>query len=256
MATDYAEKEREFVAALAEDTGRDLAAWMEAISSADLAHRNDIIDWLRQNGFTFSNASWLERIHHNGGRLVYGDDHPPPERMPVQQHKVAAPIAPPPVPPPLPEPAPVRAPPLPAAEVARVHVALVHTTAGAPPAPDIDAATAEVLLAAKGLRPLAMLAVQEIFRTIPEMRFEAQGPLVVMSAPKPFLALLPSAKALRFYGDFDRSGDSRAVRAEAAMKTASKAPPPFPSALVLTDARLVYAAFAALVKCAHTRAHN
>lgn len=70
MATDYAGKEKEFIASLGPDTGRDLDGWMQAISGADLAHRNDIIDWLRQNGFTFANASWLERIHHNGGRLI------------------------------------------------------------------------------------------------------------------------------------------------------------------------------------------
>ena len=71
MATDYAELEREFLASLAADSGRDLAAWMALIDAQKLNHRNDIIDWLRQQGFMFARASWLERIHHNGGRPVY-----------------------------------------------------------------------------------------------------------------------------------------------------------------------------------------
>ena len=73
MTTDYGEKERAFVDALKENTGRDLAEWLAAISAKGLPHRNDIIDWLRQQGFMFSKASWLERIHHNGGRLIYAD---------------------------------------------------------------------------------------------------------------------------------------------------------------------------------------
>ena len=74
MSTDYAEKEREFVASLTEDTGRDLDAWMAAITESGLSDKNAIIDWLRLQGFAFNWASWLERIHHNGGRLIYADN--------------------------------------------------------------------------------------------------------------------------------------------------------------------------------------
>ena len=73
MATDFGEKEREFIDGLKENTGRDLGEWMQAISAAGLGHRNDIIDWLRHKGFMFSKASWLERIHHNGGKPIYAD---------------------------------------------------------------------------------------------------------------------------------------------------------------------------------------
>ena len=48
MSTDYAGKEREFLATLAADTGRDLGAWMAEISAKGLADKNDIIDWLRR----------------------------------------------------------------------------------------------------------------------------------------------------------------------------------------------------------------
>ncbi len=73
MSTDYGEMERQFLESLKADTGRDLAAWMEAIGAENLDRRNDIIDWLRRQGFMFSKASWLERIHNNGGRPIYSD---------------------------------------------------------------------------------------------------------------------------------------------------------------------------------------
>ena len=73
MSTDYAEKERDFIASLNEDTGRDLDGWMAAISESGFSERNAIIDWLRHQGSQFARASWLERIHHNGGRLIYAD---------------------------------------------------------------------------------------------------------------------------------------------------------------------------------------
>ena len=82
MGIDYAEKERVFIASLEEDSGRALDAWMQAIAQMQLTGRNDIIEWLRHQGFTFANASWLERIHHNSGRLIYADGsvHPPTSR--------------------------------------------------------------------------------------------------------------------------------------------------------------------------------
>ena len=81
MSTDYAAKEREFLDSLKADTGRDLSEWMAAIRAQALPHRNDIIDWLRQQGFMFSRASWLERIHNNAGRPIYADQ--PPTRRPA-----------------------------------------------------------------------------------------------------------------------------------------------------------------------------
>lgn len=73
MSTDWREKEREFLNGLKADTGRDLAEWMCVIAAQNLPHRNHIIDWLRQQGFMFARASWLERVHHNGGRPIYCD---------------------------------------------------------------------------------------------------------------------------------------------------------------------------------------
>lgn len=71
MSTDFEDKEREFLETLKADTGQDLGEWMSAISAQGLPHRNDVIDWLRQQGFIFSRASWLERIHANDGQPIY-----------------------------------------------------------------------------------------------------------------------------------------------------------------------------------------
>ncbi|MEQ1651107.1 MAG: hypothetical protein ABL897_01315 [Hyphomicrobium sp.] len=236
MATDYAEKEREFIGSLEADTGRALSGWMQAITDAGFKERNDIIDWLRQMGFTFSNASWLERIHHNGGRLVYADSVPPLSPAPPKVASQRLRDAPKPV---MPTQSDVVAP-LPL---------LVH-----PATALFDADVLEVLSAAKGLRPLAMLALNEISGAVAGTAFSAEGPLLVMAAPRPYLALLPGAKALRIYGDFGTPAPDRISRAEATMKIASKAAPPFSQVLVLTDARLVDAVFTSLVKTAHTRA--
>lgn len=99
MSTDYEDKEREFLTYLKADTGRDLAGWMSAINEAKLAHRNEIIDWLRQQGFIFAWASWMERIHHNGGRPIYLDEAPaslaaPPRSAPGSRQPATAPPPP------------------------------------------------------------------------------------------------------------------------------------------------------------------
>src|SRR5262245_60747304 len=93
MSRKHAELEREFIEDLEPRTGRSLGEWMAAIDAAGLADKNAIIDWLRPQGFTFANASWLERIHNNGGRPIYPDVGAPavpagarraPRRDPVQ----------------------------------------------------------------------------------------------------------------------------------------------------------------------------
>ena len=237
MGTDYAGKERAFIASLEADTGHGLTSWLAAISQTGLTDRNDIIDWLRQNRFTFSNASWIERIHHNGGRLVYAEDGDRPVEAP----------------PPLPSPA---------IETAAepVVVAALPAEPVSPPALAVTAALnpdiADTLSAAKGLRPLAELVLREIRAGFPDTVLDVQGPLVMLSAPLPYLALLPGPKALRLYGGFGGSEAGRTARAEVMMKIASKAPPPFASVIVLTDARLVDPVFRGLVQAAHAWAHS
>src|SRR5688572_10829926 len=62
------DEEREFLAGLKARTGRDLSQWMAAIAAQGFHDKNEIIDWLRTQGLPFARASWLERIHRNGGK--------------------------------------------------------------------------------------------------------------------------------------------------------------------------------------------
>jgi len=180
MATDYGEKERAFIDGLKENTGRDLAEWMDAITAQALPHRNDIIDWLRQQGFMFSKASWLERIHHNGGKPIYADsgkgrdrsrrtDRPPADAPP------AAPVAATPVGPP--------------------KLTLVASSAPAPSSADLEA----LLAKAKAYRPLAQHVIARIKAARPGARFEAHDTYVAIADPDEFAALGIGAKELRLH---------------------------------------------------------
>lgn len=222
MSTDYAEMEREFVEGLAEDTGRDLAAWMSAIAECGHTERNDIIDWLRHQGFQFSWASWLERIHHNGGRLVYAAG--PFAKAGAPMRRASAPEMNDAIPP----------------ARARLQREQLFSPTG-----DVQALLGE----AKGLRPLAEHIMREIARAVPTTEFAASGSVVAMSAPKPFAALHPAPKKLRLYANFGPAGANRSKPAEPIGKTA----PPFPEMLVLDDARSVDEDFRRLIRAAAAR---
>ncbi len=254
MGTDYAEKERTFIAELEADTGRGLSAWLAAISETGLTSRNDIIDWLRQSGFTFSNASWIERIHHNGGRLVYADGGERPPTLPLGVGYGAPREMPPPIPPVLAS----RSKAGRSLEAVR-HLAIQPTLQPATgpssaepasplvplqPLPEIQppaaaefslAALSGVLVLAKGLRPLAELVLREISVAVPSARFDAADPFVNVSASGPFASLLLGSKRLLLYSDFGGTG-SNGVKTGAAV---AKGPPPYPHMLVLDDARRI-----------------
>jgi hypothetical protein len=180
MSTDFSSKERQFVADLEVDTGRDLAAWMTAITSAGLSHRNEIIDWLRPQGFTFARASWIERIHHNGGNLIYGQQAPkaipeavkrkskgiPPSQNSEQAVGLGAPE--------------------------RRLVTLPDDTARSSDG-DIDT----LLAAAKAYRPLAQALVRDILAAVPGADARAVGALIVFSFDQTFAAVAPTAKDIR-----------------------------------------------------------
>lgn len=225
MISAYAEKEREFVAGLAEDTGRDLAGWMAAIAESGYTERNDIIDWLRHQGFQFAWASWLERIHHNGGRLIYADDDLPGERRPASRAAAMRDMD--------------EEPP------SRVSSLRLVPQPVRPPAGDIQ----NLLREAKGLRPLAEHILREVGRAVPATEFAATGPLVTMSAPTPYAALHPGPKKLRLYANFGQAGGNRSKPAEAINKSA----PPFAEMLVLDDARSVDEDFRRLIRAAAAR---
>lgn len=216
MATDYAEKEREFVGALVEDTGTTLEGWMAAIAATGLSDRNAIIDWLRHQGFAFSRASWLERIHHNGGRLIYAGDVAPAETEapPVREKQEARRET---------------------AQSEQPPTALAHS-----------AEVAALMAQAKGLRPLAELVLREIGAIVPSTRFEPRPPLIMAAAPEPYLALWPQPKQLRLYGDFSGWSAPDVRAAEPILRS----PPPFPNVVALDDARRIDPTFRGLVKAA------
>jgi hypothetical protein len=189
MATDYGEKERAFIDGLQENSGRDLQQWMEAISAQNLPHRNDVIDWLRRQGFTFSKASWLERIHHNGGKPIYGDSSGRSPRPPRPSGEMrtgsAAGATPAAQAPPEPEAAATPAP---------------QPTAPAAAAPASQPADLSPLLAkAKAYRPLAQALINRIKAARPSMRLEPHGTYLSICDPEPFAYLGIGSKELRLH---------------------------------------------------------
>jgi hypothetical protein len=183
MATDYGEKERAFIDGLKENTGRDLAEWMQAIATSGLLQRNDIIDWLRHKGLMFSKASWLERIHHNGGKPIYADapKEAAPRRPPRRRDSVLATSLPAPSPPAAPAAAAVTAPAAP--------------TAAAPSASDVEA----LLAKAKAYRPLAQHVLAKIKSLRPGASFAARESAIAIGDPNVFAALGISARELRLH---------------------------------------------------------
>jgi hypothetical protein len=242
MTSSYGDKEREFLNALEADTGRSLAQWMEAIRSEGLSERNDIIDWLRRQGFRFSRASWLERVHHNGGKPIYADRPagertavrraPGAARGPVSPVRAAAPgvlgssVSQPVAKPPSASQTTVPETPRPAADAyASAASTVVPLTFSDPLSPDILALTAK----AKAYRPLADFLLREIAKAVPSARFAVRGSQIVIATGREFASLAVSSRELKLA--IAQGG-----------------------ALALTDARQVDAALLARIKTAATTA--
>ena len=180
MATDFGEKERAFIDGLKENTGRDLSEWMQEIAASGHVQRNDIIDWLRHKGLMFSRASWLERIHHNGGKPIYADAPKDAPRSRPRRRREGVLVAPLPVASPAAEPpAPVAPPP-----------ASVPAPVG-----DVDA----LLAKAKAYRPLAQHVLAQIKSVRPAANFTARESAIAIGDPNVFAALGISAKELRLH---------------------------------------------------------
>ena len=265
MSIDYGERERQFLATLEADSGKSLDAWMTAISAQGLTHRNDIIDWLRRQGFMFSKASWLERIHNNGGKPIY-DGAPSGRRPQTRPRQSPAPIAPaaerprltlvvqnPPPATPVaatPEPAPT----LPAATPAPVAASFAPPPA--PPAPakpqpvvaaatpaspegSSDQAAIDALLArAKAFRPLAVYVTAEIRKRVPDVAVIARdGYLAFTNANGAFAQLVISAKELKLGLALKRPPSG--LELEAGKLSGLRGAPPVSHVATLTDARQV-----------------
>ena len=230
MATDYAEMEREFLAGLEADTGHDLAGWMIRIDGRQLAHRNDIIDWLRSEGFLFSWASWLERIHHNGGRPIYAvtaaGSAPtvgPPAGNPEPPRRKAATAAP--------------------AAAAAGRLSAAATTIGFS---SLAEPLADALARAKAYRPLAELVIREVCKVLPDVDVVPRQGHVAFARPTEFAALALSAKELRL--GLALGEDAGETSLQPGRMTGSLAR--ITHVLSLTDARQVTAALIEAVRAA------
>lgn len=244
MATDFGEKEREFIEGLKENTGRDLEEWMRAISEAGLPHRNDIIDWLRHKGLMFSKASWLERIHHNGGKPIYagvgGDS--APRRPPQRRYEGPSPAAPAPRPA-VPAPA--------AAPDARPAAVVTPRAPAASPPGDLDALVAK----AKAYRPLAQHVLSRLREVRPSAGLDVRDSAVAFGAPSPFAVLGISARELRLHLALGDHPFDEVVKKGQAGGGLGKGET-LSHMLVLNDARQVDARFMELVALAANRAEN
>jgi hypothetical protein len=238
MSTDYAGKEREFLATLAADTGRDLGAWMAEISAKGLADKNDIIDWLRREGFPFWKASWLERIHHNGGQPLYCDhpnlDDAGPGAPAVARGEFRG--TPPPI-----SAAPSQSsiePPAPCAPSATVP-------------PSAPSSLDELLARAKAYRPLAAFLMSAIGKAVPEAQFAARSSHISVAAPAEFAAIGIGARELRLGLALGAATPSPALERLRPASAAARLPSGMTHFAVLTDARQVDADLLALVAAAN-----
>lgn len=275
MSRKHAELEREFIEDLVPRTGRSLAQWMAAIDAAGLADKNAIIDWLRPQGLTFAHASWLERIHNNGGRPIYlgisggtppplatagalppAQSAPPEVQVPEPQEPSRATIPPAPAFPARPAP---RAPPVSSAPVIstvavapRVIPATPVLPSKAPPAPPAapPAGGVSALLArGKGLRPLAEMLLREIAAALPGATFSAADDLVGIANPAEIGVLLIGPRELRLGLDLGAAPyNDTVVRARI-----PGAGPRITHMLAVSDARQVDETLMALVRQAAAR---
>jgi hypothetical protein len=226
MAQDEREEERQFLADLEARTGRDLAAWMAEIGAQGFTDKNETIDWLRGQGIPFARASWLERIHHNGGRPIYADKSAkagkaspvPPRESPAPTPTGAAPAVGP-----------------------------------APVTPGAAAALEKLIAAAKGYRPLYHMLESELRRALPGLVLTpAKAGYISLAAPREFGALLPTGSELRLGLDLgERAFDAQVQKPR--IKGAGGA---ITHMLVLTDARQINGELMALVMAANTRANG
>jgi Domain of unknown function (DUF5655) len=235
MAREAEEDEREFLAGLKARTGRDLAQWMAAIAAQGFADKNEVIDWLREQGLPFARASWLERIHKNGGKPIYASNLPAAPSPQAAQPPSAP--QPPPVPAATASPAPQRpAPDRPAPVTAEVA------------APDADAME-KLIAAAKGYRPLYHLLAAAVLKAIPDLTIAPRSTYLSMAAPAEFAAITLHATELRLGLDLgDRPFDGELQKSKLRGPGAA-----ITHMLVLTDARQVNDDLMSLIKAAQQR---
>lgn len=230
MATDERDEEREFLDGLKARTGRDLGDWMAAIAAQGSADKNEIIDWLREQGLPFARASWLERIHRNGGKPIYSDpaSRKLPERPRDPEPRAAAPASPP---------TPQRA---------------VPAAAPVEPSANDAAALEKLIAAAKGYRPLYHLLESEMRNVVPNLAIAPRAGYLSLGAPAEFAALTLHGTELRLGLDLgERPFDPLLQKAK--LKGPGAA---ITHMAVLTDARQVGEELLAAIKAANARVNG
>ncbi len=252
MSRDYAEKEREFIESLKADTGRDLGEWMNAIGAQNLAHRNDTIDWLRQKGFLFSWASWLERIHHNGGKPIYYDEAAP--KPPVQAAPEVLRETPPEAAPPAVKLRVVRTPPPPEPAAPQTPMG---PTASIPRSNRLTTEVKAAIASAKAYAPLAGFLIRRVSEAIPDTRLEAGRLHIAMhTGPEPFGLLAIGSKDLKLAF----AGPPGVYEASCEKARLANLGAPMPAGLThmvrLTDARQIDQAFVDRLLAARSRVHR
>jgi hypothetical protein len=215
MAAEERQEEQQFLAELKARSGRNLADWMALIAAQNFSDKNETIDWLRAQGFAFARASWLERIHSNGGRPIY---------------QATAECAARPAPSPKPK----------AAPAAR---------ASPSPAPGEAARLEKLIAQAKGYRPLYVLLETEVKRAVPDLSLSPAATHISWRAPTEFAAVALTASEVRLgLALGERAFDTRLQRAKL------KGPGDhITHMVVLTDARQVNADLISLVLAANAR---
>ena len=221
---DERQEEREFLEGLKARTGRDLAEWMAAIAAQGFSDKNEIIDWLRTEGLPFARASWLERIHRNGGKPIHAN-------APSGVAADTAPVEEPPKETRQPRPKAARPPDRPPVQ---------------PPA-DAAAALEKLIAAAKGYRPLFLLLESELRKAIPRLAITPRSGFAAIGAPAEFAAVSFHATELRLgLALGQRPFDGRLQKAK--LKGAG---PAITHMVVLTDARQVNEDLLALAQVAN-----
>jgi len=241
MANDEREEERQFLEGLKARTGRDLAEWMAGIAAHGSSDKNEIIDWLRSEGLPFARASWLERIHRNGGRPIHADalsaaavEAPRSEEPPVKAEPPRRPGA-------APEARPVK-------ETTRAAI----KEKAVQPSADAAAELEKLVSAAKGYRPLYHFLEAQIRQVIPDIVVAPRGRYISLGAPDELAAVTLHPTEIRLGLDLgDRPFD--ALVQQAKLRGAS---PAISHMVVLTDARQVNDALLALIRAAHHRVNG
>jgi hypothetical protein len=226
MTKTESEEEREFLERLQARTGRSLAEWMAAMTLQRFTDKNAAIDWLRAQGFTFQRASWLERIHANGGKPIFGEL---PAKVPPVLPVAEAPAA---------SPAPASA----KAEPAPQSVA-------APPPADAAAALEKLIAGARGYRPLYQMLETAIRGAVTEVVLTPRAGYISFGAPDEFAAVTLHPGEVRLGLDLgDRPFDTQVQKAKL------KGPGPgITHMAVLRDARQINGELLSLVRGAHER---